>query len=238
MKSLRGIAYGACSALALAACANDGPDFPVTTQGGGGAGGGGTATPVIRGRVCLISDPRFLATCATTGAGGLTVTIGNGTATTIDNGTFVMNMPTSGATSTISATGTGIVPAITPFTTTATIPVINQALFDQMVLATGITTSAGTGSILATVVRNGEPVPNVNATATPAPAFGPFFDGTTPTGFTLNPTGAQGVVFFSGAATNAPVNVTFTDSATQAETTVGGVQVIDGGITFVEGILP
>jgi len=238
MKSLRGFAFGACCALALAACASDGPDFPITTQGGGPTGGGGTATPALRGRVCLINDPRFLAACATTGAGGITVAIGNSTATTTDNGAFVMNTPTFGNTSTITAIGAGVVPSTTPLTASATIPVINQALFDQMVLSTGITTSAGTGSILASVVRNGEPVANINATATPAPAFGPFFDGMTPAGFTVNPTGAQGVVFFSGATPNTPTNVTFTDAATQTETTVGGVQVIDGGITFVEGILP
>jgi hypothetical protein len=226
--------------LALAACVNSDADndYPVAPQGGGTPGGGGTSAPALRGRVCLVTDPRFLATCAETGAGGLTVAIGNGTATTTDNGSFVMGTPTGGATSTVSVTGAGIVPATTPLTAAAQIPVLNQALFDQMVLATGITTTNGSGSILATVRRGAEPVPGVTATATPSPAFGPFFDGTTPTGFTLDPTGTQGVVFFSGAATNAPVNVTFTDPARQTETTVGGVQVIDGGITFVEGILP
>jgi len=138
----------------------------------------------------------------------------------------------------VSVTGSGIVPATTQLNANAQIPVINQALFDMMVLQTGIVTTHGSGSILATISRRGEPVANITAVATPAPAFGPFFDGTTPTGFTVNPTGAQGVVFFSGAPVNTPVSVTFTDPATQTETTVGGVQVIDGGITFVEGNLP
>lgn len=226
--------------LALAACGvNSDPDndFPVVPQGGGTAGGG-TSSRTITGRVCLVTDPRFLAACATTGAAGLTVSIGNSTATTIANGTFVMPQPTAGITSTVSVTGSGIVPSTTPLTASAQIPVINQALFDMMVLQTGITTTNGSGSILATVSRRGEPVPNITAVATPAPAFGPFFDGTTPTGFTVNPTGTQGVVFFSGAPVTAPVNVTFTDPESQTETTVGGVQVIDGGITFVEANLP
>jgi hypothetical protein len=78
----------------------------------------------------------------------------------------------------------------------------------------------------------------VTATSTPSPAFGPFFDGTTPTAFTLNGTGAEGVAFFAGFNSGTPVNLTFNDLATSTETTVGGVQVINGGITFVEGILP
>jgi len=223
----------------LGACINSDPDndFPVVPQGGG-TGGGGTSAPAIRGRVCLVTDPRFLATCATTGAAGLSVSIGNSSATTIANGTFVMPQPTAGITSMVSVTGSGIVPSTTPLNAAAQIPVINQALFDMMVLQTGIITTHGSGSILASITRGGEPVPNITAVATPTPAFGPFFDGTTPTGFTVNPTGTQGVVFFSGAATTAPVNVTFTDPLSQTETTVGGVQVIDGGITFVEANLP
>ena len=54
----------------------------------------------------------------------------------------------------------------------------------------------------------------------------------------MTPTGTQGVVFFSGAPTTVPVNVTFIDPQSHTETTVGGVQVIDGGITFVEANLP
>ena len=222
--------------VALAACATSGEDYPVTTQGGGG--GGGASPGTLIGRVCLVNDPRSLSTCSDTGAGGLTVAIGGTTATTTANGEFVMNTPTAGNTSMISVTGTGIVPSTQALTANAQIPVINQQLFDQMVAATGITTTAGTGSIMATVVRGREPVAGVTATATPSPAFGPFFDGTSPTAWTLNPTGTMGVVWFPGAAVNMPVNVTFTDPATQTETTVGGVQVIDGGVTFVEGVLP
>jgi hypothetical protein len=231
MKRLALFAFGA-----LAACATSGEDYPVTTQGGGGGGGGAPATLV--GRVCLVNDARSLSTCSDTGAGGLMVAIGNTTATTNANGEFVMDTPTAGNTSTISVTGTGIVPSTQALTANAQIPVITQQLFDQMVAATGITTTAGTGSIMATVVRGGEPVNGVTATATPSPAFGPFYDGTSPTAWTLNPTGTMGVVWFPGAAVNMPVNVTFNDPARQTETTVGGVQVIDGGVTFVEGVLP
>lgn len=232
MKRLALFAFGA-----LAACATSGEDYPVTTQGGGAAGGG-ASTPTIAGRVCLVTDARNLTSCATTGAGGLNVSIGSGTATTLDDGSFVMNTPTSGNTSMISVSGNGIVASNQALTANAQIPVIQQALFDQMMAQNGITTTDGSGSIMATVVRGGKPVGGVTATATPSPAFGPFYDGTSPTAWTLNPTGTMGVVWFPGAAVNMPVNVTFTDPATQGETTVGGVQVIDGGVTFVEGVLP
>lgn len=231
MKCLAFLAFGA-----LAACASSGEDYPITTQGGGGGGTSTAAT--IAGRVCLVNDVRNLTTCADTGAGGLTVSIGNGTATTNANGEFVMNTPTSGNTSLVSVTGNGILTSNQTLTANAQIPVIQQALFDQMMAQNGITTTAGSGSIIANVVRGGEPVSGVVATATPSPAFGPFYDGTSPTAWTLNPTGQTGVVWFPGAATTMPVNVTFTDPATQSETTVGGVQVIDGGVTFVEGVLP
>ncbi len=221
---------------ALAACASSGSDYPVTTQGGGG--GGGASTPTIAGRVCLVTDARNLTSCAPTGAGGLDVAIGSGTATTLDDGSFVMNTPTSGNTSLISVSGNGIIPSNQALTANAQIPVIEQALFDQMMAQNGITTTAGSGSIMATVVRGGKPVTGVTATATPSPAFGPFYDGTSPTAWTLNPTGTMGVVWFPGAAVNMPVDVTFADPATQTETTVGGVQVVDGGVTFVEGVLP
>ena len=221
----------------LAACASSGEDYPVATQGGGG-GGGGSSPATLTGRVCLVNDARSLSTCSDTGAGGLTVAIGGTTATTNANGEFVMNTPSGANASTISVTGTGIVSSNQALTANAQIPVISQQLFDQMTLATGITPTPGSGSIMATVVRGGEPVNGVTAVATPSPAFGPFYDGTSPTAWTLNPTGTMGVVWFPGAAVNMPVNVTFTDPARQTETTVGGVQVVDGGVTFVEGVLP
>ena len=132
--------------------------------------GGGTSAKTITGRVCLVTDPRFLATCATTGAGrphGLD----RQQHRDHDRATVRSSMPqpTAGITSTVSVTGSGIVPSTTSLNTNAQIPVINQALFDMMVLQTGIVTTHGSGSILATVSRRGEPVANVTAVATPAP---------------------------------------------------------------------
>src|SRR3569623_215556 len=153
----------ACLCVALGACATSGEDYPVITQGGGGGGGGSPATLI--GRVCLVDGARNLSTCSAAGAAGLTVSIGGNLATTTANGEFVMNTPAANA-STISVTGTGIVPSTQALTTNAQIPVINQELFDQMVAATGITTTAGTGSIMATVVRGHAPLAG---RAAPAP---------------------------------------------------------------------
>lgn len=116
---------------------------------------------------------------------------------------------------------------------------LSQDLFTQIAAANGInlTRMTGTSSIIASVTRGGVLVSGVQVAATPAPAFGPFFDGTSPTGFTLGGTGVQGISLLSGFR-NGPVNLTFRDPAVGSETTVGGVQVIDGGVTFVEGNLP
>jgi hypothetical protein len=237
-------------AMLVAGCVNDDTDFPVTTQGGPPPATGAGSASSVTGRVCLVTDPRFLAQCVDTGVDGLEVTLttpttsGAVTTTTVTgvDGTFVIDTPTAtGATGPTMFTvqGPTVITSSQALTTTARIPVLSQALFDQIAAANGIALNetTGTGSIIATVTRGGVPVSGVQVAATPSPAFGPFFDGTSPTGFTLNGTGVQGVSLLSGF-TIGPVNLTFNDPALATETTVGGVQVINGGITFVEGNLP
>jgi hypothetical protein len=237
-------------AMLVAGCVNDDTDFPVTTQGGPAPNGSAAGTSTVTGHVCVVSDPRFLTQCVTTNVDGMTVTLTtpttNGVATTTTttsaDGTFVINAPVATAATgptVFTITGPNVVASSQPLTTTVNIPVITRNLFDQIAAANGIalTDTTGTGSIIATVTRGGIPVSGVQVAATPTSAFGPFFDGTSPTGFTLNGTGVQGVSLLSGFHSG-PVNLTFTDPAFASETTVGGVQVINGGITFVEGNLP
>jgi hypothetical protein len=237
-------------AMLVAGCVNDDTDFPVTTQGGPAPNGSGGGTSTVTGHVCVVSDPRFLTQCVTTNLDGMTVTLTtpttNGvvttTSTTTADGTFVINTPavTAPTGPTIfTITGPTIIASSQPLTPTVNIPVITTDLFNQIAAANGIalTETTGTGSIIATVTRGGLPVSGVQVAATPTSAFGPFFDGTSPTGFTLNGTGVQGVSLLSGFHSG-PVNLTFNDPGFATETTVGGVQVIDGGITFVEGNLP
>lgn len=237
-------------AVIAAGCVNSDEEYPVTTQGGQPPAGGGGSAQTITGRVCLVTDPRFLAQCTETGVDGLTVTLTTPTTsgqvttttTTAATGAFVINSPAAVAATgptTFTVTGPGIIPSSQVLSTNTNVPVLSQDLFTQISAANGInlTAGTGTGSIIATVTRGGVPVSGVQVAATPSPAFGPFFDGTSPTGFTLNGTGAQGVSLLSGF-TVGPVNLTFSDAAAASESTVGGVQVINGGITFVEGNLP
>src|SRR3569833_2494857 len=74
----------------------DGALYPINPGGGTNPGAGGAQVDasapgdanldVIAGQVCLITDPRQPNTCATTGAGNLTVTLDGHTATTASDG--------------------------------------------------------------------------------------------------------------------------------------------------------
>ena len=222
----------------LAGCAADtGDDFPLLT-GGGSLPAAGQAG-VVSGRICVVTDPRNLAACSPSGADGLTVTLASSAATTAQDGSFQVVVPpaASPATPMLSVTGPGFVPTQITMSSAASIPVLRADLFSQMLAANGITPSSGSGSILGTVVRGGVPAPGVTVTVTPAPAFAPRFDGGSPTSFALDATGARGVVWIPGVALG-PTQLTFRDLATSGETTVNGVQVINGGITFMDAVLP
>ena len=240
-------------AATSAACTNAGEDnLPVNPGGGpfgpvtgkvvvgGGGSGSGSGTALVRGRVCVIqNDAAALGDCATSGAGGLTVALGGATTTTADDGTFAMPAP-QGTNLTFDVTGAGIVPSTRAFSPGNVIPAMNQQLFDQVLAANGIVLTPGSGSIFASVVdRGGQPLRGVTVTSTPSPAFGPYYDGTQPTPWTLDATGARGVIFLPGLDTTlGPTSLTFDHLGTSTETTVGGVQVVDGGITFVDTVLP
>ena len=224
--------------VVLAACTSSGGDYPIIAQGGAPPSGAGTTPLVIIGRVCVLTDPRVLTSCIATGAQNLTVTIGNSVTTTALDGSFTINTPTSGATGTVTVTGVGVVPSSQVLAPNLLVPVVREELFSRILAANGIVLTPGSGSIVAGIERGCTPVQGATVTSTPSPAFGPFFDGTTPTAWTLDGTGAEGVAFLPGFSTGTPVNLTFNDVASSSETTVGGVGVIDGGITFVEGVLP
>ena len=228
--------YLAALALVLAACPNaDTDDYPVLPNAG-------TRTPtgapnLIFGRVCVLVDARVFATCTTFNLLPMTVKVGASSTTTNPDGTFVLPAP-QGSNLAFTVTGPNIVTSTQPFSVNNTIPVVPQDLFGQMLTANGITLTAGSGSVLASVVsRGGVPVSGVTAVSTPSPAFGPFFDGTTPTSWTLNGTGSRGIVWLPGVNAGA-ASLTLNDVGSSGETTVDGIQVIDGGITFVDAVLP
>jgi hypothetical protein len=190
----------------------------------------------ITGRVCVVTDPRNLGACSTTTAAGLAVTLAGAETTTGVDGTFSLPIPTA-ANAMLAVSGPGVMPTQMLTSSVNAIPVLKADLFSQMMAANGITLSSGSGSILGTVVRGGVPVSGITVTSTPSPAFGPLFDGSTPTAFQLNATGARGVVWVPGV-TAGPVQLTFRDLASSGETTVDGVQVVDGGITIMDAVLP
>ena len=206
------------------------------TAGGGVGGGSGSGSNSITGRACVLLDPRDLGGCASSGAGGLQVALGTSTATTAPDGTFSMQAP-QGTGLSFQVSGPGVVPTSQPFAANNSIPVLTEDMFNQVLGANGIVLTPGSGSILASVVdRGGIPVAGATAMSTPSPAFGPFFDGTTPSAWTLNGTGERGVVLFPGV-TAGPAALTFANG-TGGESTVDGVQVIDGGVTIVDAVLP
>ncbi len=227
-------------ALGLVACATSDDDSYPLLPGGGDTGVpvvSGTSS-VVQGRVCMIVDPRFLDACTMVGAGGLTVTLGETSAITTANGSFALQHPTNMlANLTLMVSGPTITPSLVPASATAVIPVVDTTLFTQMLTANDVMLVTGTGSIIAGLTTVGDvPATGVTATSTPAGAFGPFFDGTTATAFTLTGTGERGITWFTGLPAGT-ASLSFTASG-GAESTVGGVQVIDGGITFVDSVLP
>jgi len=226
--------------LLIAGCTTaDDPSYTVETPSGTGAGGstGGSTSTRIAGRVCVLADPTLMSACAITGAGGLTVTAAGASTTTSQNGTFSLAADSVSPTTNLAVTGTGIVPSQVSVANASIVPVMNQQLFASMVLATRITTEPQTGMIIASVVNGqGVPAAGVTATSLPVGTVGPFFDGTGATPFTLDATGARGVVMFPNVPTTGATRLSFTNSA-ETETTVDGIQVVDGGITFVDATL-
>jgi hypothetical protein len=223
----------------LAGCTSTTDDLPVQIGGPAAAGGGGNSGTQVTGRVCMLADPRILSECSDTLAGGLSVSLGSSRTLTLPNGQFTMSVPTGSTTSlSFAVAGSSVITASQPFSNDITIPVLPSDLFGQILAANGIALTHGSGTILASVVdRGGVPLAGVTATSTPSSAFGPFFDGTTPTAWTLNGTGERGVVMFPGVAVG-PVALSFGNIGSTGESTVDGVQVIDGGITIVDAVLP
>lgn len=225
--------------LLLAACASDSDSFPVQPGTAGSAATSGNVGPdaggaVLRGRICVVDDI-IARDCAITGAGDLTVSLGDQSVITADDGTFVMNAgPGTGLSFTVS--GPNVITTSQALSPQLRIPVFRQQAFANLLAQNGITTLAGTGSIFATLVRGGLPVSGATATSTPSPAFGPFFDSTQPAPWSLNATGASGIVWFPGVVAG-PADLSF-NTLTGGSAIVGGVQVINGGITMVETVLP
>jgi len=223
--------------LFCVACGDDVAfDLPIEpTPGSPGGVFGGDAATVLRGRVCVIDSLTTTITCATTGVDNITVNLGDQTTTTSSDGTFTISPPVGTGLS-FQVSGPNVMTTSQALTARAQINALRQAAFDQMVTVNGVTVPANAGSIIATVTRAGVGVSGVTATSTPSPAAGPFFAGSEPMPWSINATGASGIVWFPGINAG-PADLSFF-TGTGGSAIVGGVQVINGGITMVETPLP
>jgi len=154
MKSFACCLLGAAAALS-AACTDDFGDRDVLP-----ANDFQTATSsTVQGRVCIASDLRNVVTCSSTVAGGLTVTAGNATVITNADGTFSFATPdTQVGQFTVTGTTTGglrVVPTASTFSNTAIVPAVDADVFARILSSNGVLLASGTGTVLATVTRNG-----------------------------------------------------------------------------------
>lgn len=245
------IVIGLLAVSAATACSDDGNKFPV---GGGGNDGGFTFpdTPpsdgngnvdartdaVVAaidanefvGRVCLLTDPRKLNVCATTGAAGLTVRLGAATAVTTGDGSFTI-VGQSDANLVWRITGPNIVSSFEPLADYF-IPAMTTTMFNSIKTANNVFQVPGEGSMMVFVSRNGMGLAAQTATSTPEGFFQPFYDNS-----------ASMTVWNQGVGTgpDGAVWIPGLDVGSVA-VSVGGktvtAPIFDGGITFANIILP
>lgn len=187
---------------------------------------------MLQGRVCLVTDLRDVSTCASTGAGGLTVALGTKSATTLADGSFSIEAPV-GSDLVWQVSGASIQTSIAPFSAMSSIPVITTLDFLQLESDHSVLEVVGQGSVLAHVVFADSPkVPVVmaKATASPLGAYLPLYDGSVAGLWTQNFTGAFGAVWVPGLlAGTVALTIAAPGGATK---TINGLPVVDRAITF------
>jgi hypothetical protein len=197
-----------------------GPDANVGDASGDGAMPGF--------RVCLIDDARSPTTCASSGAGGLSVTLGNAQATTAADGSFTLTRPGSDLTWRVS--GTGVVPsALVDTDSTTQIPVIGTNVYDDMLSANDAVMLAGDGSVIIRVTDNNVPKSGITASTSPTSDSAVNYDGSTATAWTDVATGSAGVVWIPSVIAGSPSILL--DDGSQNPPSLS-VPVFDGTITF------
>lgn len=226
--------------LALTACAgetND-DDYPVEPGGqdpGTTSTSGGATGSTLSGRICVSESITNLGTCRRSVLEGFTVKLGNNTAMTDDLGNYRIDVPST-TPSAFTVTGPGAVTTTSPYNPSLTsLPVIDADVYARTMASNGVFASEGTGAILGRITQNGSPLSDVTVTSTPAGSFQPFYDvdGTGPLG--TNATGARGVFWIPGLTSGA-TGLTF-GTAGGGETTVAGVQVVNGGVTILDSTI-
>ncbi|MDQ3298812.1 MAG: hypothetical protein M3619_19710, partial [Myxococcota bacterium] len=232
----------ACLAmLLLAGCSStlDSDDYPVDPGGGGGggrprdagvdgSGDAGDASTTIAGRVCAVVDLRNLTSCATTGVGGLTVTLGNRTASTADNGDFTITMPT-GTNLTWRVTGNNFVTSVMELGGAPSIPTIDTVTYTELQTANGVIPQAAQGAIVARIVKANLPVTGTVAMASPTPQYATRYDGSSAAVWDEDATSTAGTAWFNGVPVGASM---ITVSAPNEPTIVKSIVVADQSISY------
>jgi len=224
-----------------AGCTSGGDDDrPIVTNPGQPPATGGTGANVTRGRVCVGSDLRDLGNCSSIGAGGIAVSLGDNSTVTAADGTFTLPLPDTTLDEFIvsgtSTNGVSIVPTTSAFTTSATIPAIDAELYQSILLANGITSADGTGSVLVNVTRADLAASGVTVSSTPSGA-GTLYAGSSSMVWNGTGTGESGTVLIPGI-TAGSVDLSYQTILGGLETQVNGVTVRNGGVTILSTQLP
>ncbi len=222
--------------LGAVGCANGGSDFadfPALPQEQGPELSSEANT--LRGRVCVVDDVLALASCRTSSLANFAVSLGSATATTDETGTFQIEPIPRGSLLSFTVVGPGVVTTTTPFSPTLIIPVVNADVLAQALVAAQVTLPANTGTVIGTVVRNNATATGITVTSSSS-AVGPTLYDADPSGFTTNATGARGIFLIPGIATG-PTSLTLRDTSATGETTVAGIQVVNGGVTILDSLV-
>jgi hypothetical protein len=182
------------------------------------------------GSVCFIEDARNPTTCATTGAGGLTVMLGTRTAMTMDDGTFTIRV-VAGASNVWRVTGTNIVSSAMTVGASTAIPALSAAVYADMV-ATNNANFASTGAIIAKLTTNNAPVVGATVTVAPGGATNARYDGADEITWDPNTTGPLGVAWAPGITPTNTESLTVTNAGLNT-TTVNDVPVFTDKITWL-----
>jgi len=159
---------------------------------------GSDAAATLAGRACVLTDLRDLTSCATTGAGGLTVMLGSQTATTADDGQFTLATP-AGTLLVWHVSGTDVVPSVMPLGATPQIPVVTTTAYADALNSNSILLAQGQGSAFVRVVRGAAALTGATAVASPTPTYPAFYDGATSLTWDQDATDAYGMVWIAGA---------------------------------------
>lgn len=233
------------AATAFTACSPASDKLPVT-GGGGGGGTGGHGSGVLdaaadavgdggtTGRVCLLADPRMLDSCASTGAGGLTVTLGSGSATTADDGTFSL-VVTPSSDLVWQASGSAIMTSLVPYGPSTTIPALSTTTYEDLTTGNGVVPVAGEGDVFVQISEGGSALAGAKVSVSPPPAYAPYYDSSSSTTWNQNFTGMYGVAWVPGIGSGtATVTVTPPSGSGSAFMVSGPVG--DQTLTFITAV--